>query len=483
MEQFVGQTGEFSSAVGFLEALHQGHDKRRRRGEPQQLGADQEVGPASFGGEAAHQARQQMLLHQRTLPQGAVAEQADDGVTVKAHMGFQGEPEQQRNIGVLRILVPHGERRDQREHLAGRQTTGRRRELGTDLGIGLRESAREHRGEDIGGQVASPLGTDTGDAEATIHAILVAQETRGPETNRSVGMGQRSDGTRIGERVGLIERPERAEGSPTLVGREQRVEQRERRRIATFSQQLQRGRAVELIRVTEQGYELGGRLAFEIRIGLELGILVAEAVEAARRGIDLVLVVLTVRDVIFIHVGHEERAVGGVGAVERPEPHVLGPHGDALVGRHIRRALRDALGVGDGIVERIEGEQVALIFRRHGRTFDEGPEVGEARDLGERAEDRELAEGVGRPRRAELAGVDALLEIDAALDVVPAAGIAAVVAGIHPAVAVELEPEGIARALAEDVILARLRVVAPNHAAFEMDRSGVGGIEARTHDA
>ena len=126
---------------------------------------------------------------------------------------------------------------------------------------------------------------------------------------------------------------------------------------------------------------------------------------------------------------------------------------------------------------------MALILRGHGRAFDERTEVRKARDLGERAEDRQLSESVGRPRRPKLARIDTLLEIDAALDVVPAAGVAAVVAGVHATVAVKLEPEGVTRAFAEDVVLAGLRVVAPDHAAFEMDRSGVGGIEAGADDA
>ena len=86
-------------------------------------------------------------------------------------------------------------------------------------------------------------------------------------------------------------------------------------------------------------------------------------------------------------------AVGGVGAVERTEPDILGPHRDALVGRHVGRAFRDAFGVRHGVMQRIEGEEVALIFRGHGRSLDERTEVREARDLSERAEDRELAEG------------------------------------------------------------------------------------------
>ena len=235
--------------------------------------------------------------------------------------------------------------------------------------------------------------------------------------------------------------------------------------------------------MAEQGHELGGRLGLQVRIGLQFGVLIAEAIQTAGRRIDLVLIMLTVRDVVFVHVAHEERAIGSVGAVERTEADVFGPHRDALVGRHVGRAFRDAFGVRHGVMQRIEGEEVTLILRGQRRAFDESAEVGETRDLRQRTEDGQLPERIGRARRTELAGIDALLEVDAALDVVPAAGGAAVVAGIHAAVAVELEAEGIARAFAEDVVFPGLRMVAPDHAAFEMDRGGVRGIETRADHA
>jgi hypothetical protein len=157
-----------------------------------------------------------------------------------------------------------------------------------------------------------------------------------------------------------------------------------------------------------------------------LAALPAEAVEAASRGIDLVLVMLAVRDVIFVHVGHEQRTVRGVGAVKRTEAHVLGPHRDPEVVRHVGRALRDALEVGDGVVEAIKGEQVrpgeaiAVPSMKEPKWAKRGTFVRVPRMKPE-----------GRvARRAELARVDALLEVDAALDVMPAAGVAAVVAGI-----------------------------------------------------
>ena len=64
-------------------------------------------------------------------------------------------------------------------------------------------------------------------------------------------MGQRGDSPGVGERIGLIEGPKRTEGSPALVGCELRVQQGDGLRVAAFGQELQRGRAVELIRVTK----------------------------------------------------------------------------------------------------------------------------------------------------------------------------------------------------------------------------------------
>ena len=57
LEEFVGQAGEFASAVGILEALHEMHTVSGRRGKTQELSADEQIGPAAFRGKATHQAR------------------------------------------------------------------------------------------------------------------------------------------------------------------------------------------------------------------------------------------------------------------------------------------------------------------------------------------------------------------------------------------------------------------------------------------
>ena len=251
LEEFVGQAGEFASAVGILEALHEMHTVSGRRGETQELSADEQIGPAAFRGEATHQARQKMLLDERAIPDGRILGEAHDGLAIEGHVGFQREPEQQRDIGVRGVLIAGSEGRDEFEHLVGRQTTCRRGELRTHFGVGFGLRPGEDRGKHLGGKFTGALGFETGDAEAAIDAIFIAEETRGPEADRSVGMGQRGDSPGVGERIGLIEGPKRTEGSPALVGCELRVQQGDGLRVAAFGQELQRGRAVELIRVTK----------------------------------------------------------------------------------------------------------------------------------------------------------------------------------------------------------------------------------------
>ncbi len=80
---------------------------------------------------------------------------------------------------------------------------------------------------------------------------------------------------------------------------------------------------------------------------------------------------------------------------------------------------------------------------------------------------REIAEGEGVRQRPVLA--EALLQIGA-LDVVKAARVAAVVAGEDAALRVDLQAEGVAAALGEDFVAARLRVIAPDELAHRVDR-------------
>ena len=94
LEQFVRQAGEFASTVGFLEAFHEMDGVRGRRGETQELRADEQVGPAAFRRETTHEAGQQMLLDQRAIPDGRILHEAHDGLAIDRHVRFQREPEQ-----------------------------------------------------------------------------------------------------------------------------------------------------------------------------------------------------------------------------------------------------------------------------------------------------------------------------------------------------------------------------------------------------
>ena len=70
-----------------------------------------------------------MLLDEGAIPDGWILGEAHDGLAIEGHVGFQREPEQQRDIGVGGVLIAGSESRDEFEHLVGRQTTGRRGEL------------------------------------------------------------------------------------------------------------------------------------------------------------------------------------------------------------------------------------------------------------------------------------------------------------------------------------------------------------------
>src|SRR5262245_62153110 len=80
---------------------------------------------------------------------------------------------------------------------------------------------------------------------------------------------------------------------------------------------------------------------------------------------------------------------------------------------------------------------------------------------------REVAEGVGIRERAVL--VEAFL-IVSALDVVESPGIAAVVARVDPPHLVDLDAEGIAAPLREDLITPGLGMIAPDELAHRVDR-------------
>jgi hypothetical protein len=86
LEKFVGQPSELTSTVRILEALHEVHAMGRRRCETEKLSADEQIRPAAFRGEATHEARQEMLLNERTIPDGRILGETHDGLAIERHV-------------------------------------------------------------------------------------------------------------------------------------------------------------------------------------------------------------------------------------------------------------------------------------------------------------------------------------------------------------------------------------------------------------
>ena len=83
--------------------------------------------------------------------------------------------------------------------------------------------------------------------------------------------------------------------------------------------------------MTEQRDELLSGLRGEIDVRFEFRILAGDAVDAACRRVDLILVMLPVSDVELIHVGDVERAIGRVRNIDRPERGIAALHHHAVI--------------------------------------------------------------------------------------------------------------------------------------------------------
>ncbi len=292
----------------------------------------------------------------------------------------------------------------------------------------------------------------------------------------------RQGGRRV-ESIDLVQRPERVEAGNSGVGTDKRTELREDISIPPFAQESNGRHAVPLVRVSQQRHEFRGRAGREVEIGLTRGIRAGDPVDAAGRGIDLVLVVLSVGDVELVHVRHVERAVRGIRDVDRAEGGIGAADKDAVVPRDEGGTLRATFGGDDLASQRVEGEEQSGEWCRQGGAVREGAEVRESCDVVGRGHHRQFAEGIGVARWAELPGIDALHEVEPALDEVPTAGAPAVVSGVEAADGIELESVGVAAAFGEDLEGPCLRVVAPHHATFEVHAGRVRGIEARSTHA
>ena len=428
-----------------------------------------------------------MLAHHGFVPDGRRGEQRQHLAIRRREVRLEHPPAEQRNVRILHHLVMPEHRRDERHRLRRIEPTRGRRKLRQHLRIqfprGLRLQRGKHRRRDVARLRLLRDARVLAGAEIAIQAPLVAEQPCRPHAHRRETVLQGRHRSRLVERARLMQRPEGVQRTEAGVTREQLLERRGRGGIAALAEQAHGGAAMPLVGMREQGDELRGALRGEVEVLFARRVATTQPVHAARVDIDLVLVVLTVRDVEVVHVAHVERAVGRVRDVHRPERRVGAAQRRAGVGGLERRAAGRPLGRDHDVVQRIEREELAAVLRGQRRAVGECAEVGEPHHGRRRFHHRQFAERVRVARRPEFARVDALHEVEAALDIMPAARLPAVVAGVEPALGVELETEGVAAALGENLVGARVRVITPHHAALEVHAGRGRRIEAGPRDA
>ena len=261
--------------------------------------------------------------------------------------------------------------------------------------------------------------------------------------------------------------------------REQFLQRFQRGFVASLAEQPHRCGAMPLVWMTQQRDQLGRLFLREVEVLFQRSVFSAQAVDAAGGRVELTLVVLSVSDVFLVEVSDKNRAVGRVREEDGAECDVVSGKRNADVARGECRADGDALGCCDVAVQRVGTEQFSA-QRRDGCAFGHDDVVRESLDWIRAFHRAKFAERKLMSRRAKLAGVFALLEVDAVLDEVPAARVAAVVSAKEISLCVELQTERVAAAFGENLECLSCRMIAPDHAALEIDGRRV---ESRTGNA
>ena len=142
-------------------------------------------------------------------------------------------------------------------------------------------------------------------------------------------------------------------------------------------------------------------------------------------------------DVFLAEIRDLDRPVGGVGDEDRTEGVVAGAQREPAVGGGKGGAVAPAVGGHHMVVERVDGEEGAAPAVGQGGALNDAEHMGEARDRVGAFHHWQLTEGERIGGGPEFAGVLALFEKEAVLDVVPAAGVTAVVAAVEAPFGVE----------------------------------------------
>ena len=462
--QCLRQGRGIAAPEGLLESRHErGHRSRVRRALEQGGGLEQVLLP-TLGRTPAHDPRQQGLPHEGMLPERVGFPEIEDGRAGRGPVRLQNPPAQQRHTGVGDILVMGGQRGHQRQRPTGREPSGRCGHLGAHTHLGLARNAAQPGLEQRAAQVPR-----------------ISDQPHRPFADQRRGMVDEPGGQGLVEPTRLMQGPQGGDGR--LIGQDAGLESRDQVRTHPLGQDPSRHQPMPSIGMGQRGQQRLRSLVIQAHVLHQRLIGAPQAIQATGRRIDLALVVLPVGDVVLVEIGDAHRPVRSIGQIHRPKGFVAAVQHRSQVARAEGGPDPMTVGGQHHVVQRIEPEQLTLPGGRQRRPFHHRQDVSEPLERSGRSHPGQLTIGVRVARRPELAGVGPLLEVVAALLVMPAAGLGSIVAAEEPSVAIQLEPEDIPAALGEQLVLPGHRMIAPDHATLEMDARRALRIESRPHHA
>ena len=225
---------------GVFEALEEGVAPRGVGGIGEERGAGEETVLGACGGEAAHEARDEEASGEGGGVEIGAAERCQDGVGGRGAVGFDGEPEEERDERVGDVVVAGGGGGDEREGLGGGETSSGGGDLAAEFGGGIGAGEVEGGGEDGWGERAG-----------------VGGETECPCADHGGWVLESGEGEVFGG-CEPVECPECFEGRMCVRVGEERSEGGDDGEVLLFGEETDGGVAVPEVSVGECGDEDGG---------------------------------------------------------------------------------------------------------------------------------------------------------------------------------------------------------------------------------
>ncbi len=166
-------------------------------------------------------------------------------------MRLEEPPAEERNVGIVHILVPAEQGGDEGKGLVIGEPAGGRGHLRAHLGVGFDRGAGEEGVEDIRRQRIS-LGARRRQPEIALDAMGVAQQTHRPSPHRGVGMSECFLRGRVVESRDLVKRPERVERGGPVSAHGEFLQLRRNSLIAALPEETGRGAAMPFVGVIEK---------------------------------------------------------------------------------------------------------------------------------------------------------------------------------------------------------------------------------------